>query len=176
MIKYRYTIEYKEDFNEVIVDLGIDSSLKNGYLISNSLGSDIFGDFATIQEEIGNLIELLKGKITLYEDGGNVNLIKSDKSFTTFEDIFAEEDEEDSTCKIETLEYVKILLLWAKENFHYKSQRGVISKEEAEIALEWINKKYSEVCVLGQKMELERIRPPEPTMIHAQRLKQNGSS
>ncbi|MEK4367595.1 hypothetical protein [Paenibacillus sp. FSL R5-0473] len=114
MIKYRYTIEYKEDFNEVIVDLGIDSSLKNGYLISNSLGSDIFGDFATIQEEIGNLIELLKGEITLYEGGGNVNLIRSDQSFTTFEDIFAEEDEEDSICEIETLEYVKILIVMGK--------------------------------------------------------------
>lgn len=146
MIKYRYTIEYKEDFNEVIVDLGIYSSLKNGYLISNSLGSDIFGDFATIQEEIGNLIELLEGKITLYEGGGNVNLIKSDKSFTTFEDIFSEEDEEDSICEIETLEYVKILLLWAKENFQYKSQRGVILKEEAELAVDWINKKYTEIC------------------------------
>lgn len=146
MIKYRYTIEYKEDFNEVIVDLGIDSSLKNGYLISNSLGSDLFGDFTTIQEEIGNLIELLKGKITLYEGGGNVNLIRSDKFFTTFEDIFAEEDEEDSICDIETLEYVKILLLWAKENFQYKSQRGVILKEEAELAVDWINKKYTEIC------------------------------
>ncbi len=83
MIKYRYTIEYKEDFNEVILDLGIDSSLKNGYLITNSLGSDIFGNFPTIQEEIGNLIELLKGKITLYEVGGDVNLIRPDKSFTT---------------------------------------------------------------------------------------------
>ncbi|MCP1185538.1 hypothetical protein [Paenibacillus sp. 1781tsa1] len=145
MIKYKYTIEYKEDFNEVIVDLGIDSSLKNGYLISNSLGSDIFGDFATIQEEIGNLIELQKGEITLYEGGGNVNLIRSDQSFTTFEDIFAEEDEEDSTCEIETLEYVKILLLWAKENFQYKSQRGVILKEEGQVALEWLNKKYSEI-------------------------------
>ncbi|WP_251034926.1 hypothetical protein [Paenibacillus polymyxa] len=141
MIKYRYTIEYKEDFNEVILDLGRDSSLKNGYLISNSLGSDIFGDFATIQEEIGNLIELLIGKITLYEGGGNVNLIKSNKSFTTFEDIFAEEDEEDSTCEIETLEYIKILLLWVKENFQYKSQQGVILKEEGQVALEWINKK-----------------------------------
>ncbi|MBD8839654.1 hypothetical protein MHB85_20880 [Paenibacillus sp. FSL K6-4396] len=153
MIKYRYTIEYKEDFNEVIVDLGIDSSLKNGYLISNSLGSDIFGDFATIQEEIGNLIELLKGEITLYEGGGNVNLIRSDQSFTTFEDIFAEEDEEDSICEIETLEYVKILLLWAKENFQYKSQRGVILKEEGQVALEWLNEKYIEVLVLGQKIE-----------------------
>ncbi|HBU85673.1 MAG TPA: hypothetical protein DEF35_29110 [Paenibacillus sp.] len=149
MIKYRYTIEYKEDFNEVIVDLGIDSTLKNGYLITNSLGSDIFGDFDTIQEEIGNLIELLKGKITLYEGGGNVNLIKSDKSFTTFEDIFAEEDEENSTCEIETLEYVKILMLWAKENFQYKSQRDVIMKEEAELAVDWINKKYIEICEIG---------------------------
>ncbi|WFA86035.1 hypothetical protein [Paenibacillus amylolyticus] len=153
MIKYRHTIEYTEDFNEVIVDLGIDSSLKNGYLISNSLGSDIFGDFATIQEEIGNLIELLKGEITLYEGGGNVNLIRSDQSFTTFEDIFAEEDEEDSICEIETLEYVKILLLWAKENFQYKSQRGVILKEEGQVALEWLNEKYIEVLVLGQKIE-----------------------
>ncbi|WP_427050277.1 hypothetical protein [Paenibacillus sp. TC-CSREp1] len=148
MIKYRYTIEYKEDFNEVILDLGIDSSLKNGYLITNSLGSDIFGDFATIQKEVGNLIELLKGEITLYEGGGNVNLIRSDKSFTTFEDIFAEEEEEDSTCKIETLEYVKILLLWAKENFQYKSKRDVILKEEAELAVDWINKKSIEVCEL----------------------------
>lgn len=153
MIKYRYTIEYKEDFNEVIVDLGIDSSLKNGYLISNSLGSDIFGDFATIQEEIGNLIELLKGEITLYEGGGNVNLIRSDQSFTTFEDIFAEEDEEDSICEIETLEYVKILIVMGKENFQYKSQRGVILKEEGQVALEWLNEKYIEVLVLGQKIE-----------------------
>ena len=149
MIKYRYTIEYTEDFNEVILDLGIDLSLKNGYMITNSLGSDIFGDFATIQEEAGNLIELLKGKIKLYEGGGNVNLIRSDKSFTTFKDIFAEEDEEDSTCEIETLEYVKILLLWAKENFQYKSQRDVIMKEEAELAVEWINKKYTEICEIG---------------------------
>ncbi|WP_145413127.1 hypothetical protein [Paenibacillus xylanexedens] len=149
MIKYRYTIEYREDFNEVIIDLGNDPSLKNGYLITNSLGSDIFGDFATIQEEIRNLIELLKGKIKLYESGGNVNLIRSDKSFTNFEDIFAEEDEEDSTCEIETLEYVKILLLWAKENFQYKSQRDVIMKEEAELAVNWINKKYTEICEIG---------------------------
>ncbi|MDT0123730.1 hypothetical protein Q9R46_13805 [Paenibacillus sp. RRE4] len=148
MIKYRYTIEYKEDFNEAILDVGIDLSLKNGYLITNSLGSDIFGDFATIQKEVGNLIELLKGEITLYEGGGNVNLIRSDKSFTTFEDIFAEEEEEDSTCKIKTLEYVKILLLWAKENFQYKSQRDVILKEEAELAVDWINKKSIEVCEL----------------------------
>ncbi|MEK3824249.1 hypothetical protein [Paenibacillus sp. FSL K6-1558] len=131
-----------------ISTIGIDLSLKNGYLITNSLGSDIFGDFATIQKEVGNLIELLKGEITLYEGGGNVNLIRSDESFTTFEDIFAEEEEEDSTCKIETLEYVKILLLWAKENFQYKSQRDVILKEEAELAVDWINKKSIEVCEL----------------------------
>ncbi|OAB42115.1 hypothetical protein [Paenibacillus glacialis] len=145
MIKYLYTTEYKEDFNEVILDFGIDQSLKNGYLISNSLGSDVFGDFATIKEEIRGLLTLLEGKVTLYEGGGNVNLIKSDKHFTTLEDIFAEEDEEDSICKIETLEYVKIILVWAKENFQYKSQRGVILREEAELVVDWINKKCVEL-------------------------------
>ncbi|WP_342551849.1 hypothetical protein [Paenibacillus sp. FSL R7-0652] len=151
MFKYRYAIEYKADFNEVILDLGIDSSLKNGYLITNSLGSDIFGDSATIQEEVGKLIELLKGKIKLYEGGGNVNLIRSDKFFTNFEDIFAEDDEENRTCEIEKVEYVKILLLWAKENFKYKSQRGVIMKEEAEGALDWIKKIHIEICEIERQ-------------------------
>lgn len=35
-----------------------------------------------------------------------------------------------------------------KENFQYKSQRDVILKEEAELAVDWINKKSIEVCEL----------------------------
>jgi len=148
MIKYLYTTEYSEDFNEVILDFGIDTSLKNGYLISNSLGSDIFGDFATVKDEIEKLFELLEGKVTLYEGGGNVNIIKSDECFTTIEDIFAEDGDEGSTCKIETLEYVKIILVWAKENYQYKCKRGVMLREEAELAVDWINKKCNEMYEL----------------------------
>lgn len=151
MIKYLYTTEYNEDFNEVILDFGIDTSLKNGYLISNSLGSDIFGDFATVKDEIEKLLELLAGTVTLYEGGGNVNLIKSNEFFTTIEDIFSEDDEEDSICKIETLEFTKIILVWAKENFQYKCKRGVMLREEAELAVDWINKKCIEVYELERR-------------------------
>ncbi|MEW4430407.1 MULTISPECIES: hypothetical protein [Paenibacillus] len=151
MIKYLYTIEYSENFNEVIFDFGIDTSLKNGYLISNSLGSDIFGDFATVKDEIEKLFELLEGKVTLYEGGGNVNIIKADECFTTIEDIFAEDGEEDSTCKIETLEYAKIILVWAKENYQYKCKRGVMLREEAELAVDWINKKCNKVYELESR-------------------------
>lgn len=150
MIKYLYTTEYDEEYNEVILDLGVDKSLKNGYMISNSLGSDIFGDFATIKEEVSKLLELLKGKVTSYEGGGNVNLIKSDEHFTTFDDIFAEEDE-DSVCKIETVEYLKVILVWAKENYQYKNQRGVMSKEEAGKAINWINEQFEEIYKLDSK-------------------------
>ncbi|GAB1157751.1 hypothetical protein YWY31_37760 [Paenibacillus illinoisensis] len=152
MIKYLYTTEYNEDFNEVILDFGIDTSLKNGYLISNSLGSDIFGDFPTVKDEIEKLLELLKGRVTLYEGGGNVNIIKSDERFTTIEDIFAEDGEEDSTCKIETLEYTKIILLWAKENYQYKCKQGVMLREDAESAVEWINKRCNEVYELEKSI------------------------
>ncbi|WP_260989829.1 hypothetical protein [Paenibacillus xylanexedens] len=44
---------------------------------------------------------------------------------------------------METLEYLKILVLWAKENFQYKSQRDVILKEEAELVVmdaDWCEK------------------------------------
>ncbi|WP_128102681.1 hypothetical protein [Paenibacillus sp. DCT19] len=145
MIRYTYTTEYNEDFNEVILDFSMDTSLKNGYSISDSLGSDIFSDFATVKEEIEKLLDLIAGKSTLYEGGGNVNIIRSDKIFTTIDDIFAEDDEEDSTCKLETLEFTKIILLWAKENFQYKCKRGVILKDEADLAIDWINKKCIEV-------------------------------
>lgn len=45
MLKYKYAIEYIDDYDEVILDLEKEKILKNGYLISNSLGSDIFSDF-----------------------------------------------------------------------------------------------------------------------------------
>lgn len=149
MIKYKYSIEYNEDFNEVILDFEIDKSLKYGYLISNSLGSDIFGDFNTIKEEIESLFQVILGNVALYQSGGNVNLIKSDKYFTIFEDIFSDEDEEDSICRIETLEYIKIILVWAKENYQYKSQRDIMSKEEAELAINWIDQKWIEMNEFG---------------------------
>ncbi|WP_145149682.1 hypothetical protein [Paenibacillus xylanexedens] len=150
MIKYLYETQYNEDYNDVILDFGVDDSLENGYLISNSLGSDVFGDFDTVKDEIEKLLELLEGKVTLYEGGGNVNLIKSNKFFTTIEDIFTEEDEEDSICKIETLEFAKIILVWAKENFKYKYQRGIMLKEEAEIVVDWINNK----CIVMNELEI----------------------
>lgn len=131
MIKYKYTIEYREDFNEVILDFDIDKSLKNGYLISNSLGSDIFGDLNIVKEEVDKLYGLLLGKGTLIKSGGNVNVINSDKDFTTIEDIYSEGDEEDIICRVETIEFIKIILIWAKENFEYKKQRGVLTEEEA---------------------------------------------
>ncbi|WP_247681792.1 hypothetical protein [Paenibacillus sp. Marseille-P2973] len=151
MIKYFYIPEYNEEYNEVILDFSVDKSLKNGYLINNSLGSDIFGDFAVIKEEVSKLLELLKGKITSYEGGGNVNLINSDKHFTIIEDIFAEEDEEDSVCKIETVEFVKIILVWARENFQYKSQRGVVIEDKGEIAINWINEQLDKISELESR-------------------------
>ncbi|MEC1662027.1 hypothetical protein [Bacillus halotolerans] len=144
MLKYKYAIEYKDDYDEVILDFEKEESLKNGYLISNSLGSDIFSDFNSIKEEIEHLIKVLAGKLPIYESGGNVNIISSDKHKTVVEDIFADE-EEDSICTIETVEYTKIILIWAKENIKYKNKRGILSKEEAVERIEWIKEKCSEL-------------------------------
>ncbi|WP_160033861.1 hypothetical protein [Paenibacillus sp. An7] len=145
MIKYKYTIEYREDFNEVILDFDIDKSLENGYLISNSLGSDIFGDLNIVKEEVDKLYGLLLGKGTLIKSGGNVNLINSDKDFTTIEDIYSEGDEEDIICRVETIEFIKIILIWAKENFEYKKQRGVLTEEKAIKAINWAEQKWIQI-------------------------------
>lgn len=123
----------------MILDFSLDKSLKNGYLITNSLGTDIFGDFAAIQEEIRGLLELFTGKATFHGGGGNVNLIHSDAKYTTFECIFAEEGVEDPTCTIDTVEYMRIILVWAKRNVQYRRHRGVMDKGHAELFEDWIN-------------------------------------
>ncbi|KJJ43207.1 hypothetical protein UM89_01635 [Bacillus subtilis] len=145
MLKYKYTIEYKDDYDEVILDFEKEEILKNGYLISNSLGSDIFSDFDSIKEEVEQLIKVLSGEIPIFESGGNLNLISSDKNKTVIEDIFEDENEEDSICTIETVEYTKIILIWAKENIKYKNKRGVLAIEETDERLEWIKEKCSEL-------------------------------
>ncbi|WNW22474.1 hypothetical protein RS399_11925 [Bacillus inaquosorum] len=83
--------KYKYDYDEVILDLEREEILKNGFLISNSLGSDIFSDFDSIKEEIEQLIKVLSGELPIFESGGNLNLISSDKHKTVVEDIFVDE-------------------------------------------------------------------------------------
>lgn len=144
MLKYKYTIEYNDDYDEAILNFENEGPLKNGYLISNLLGADIFSDFNSIKEEIEHLIKVLAGKLPIYQSGGNVNIISSDKHKTVVEDIFADE-EEDSICTIETVEYTKIILIWAKENIKYKNKRVILSTEEADERIEWIKEKCSEL-------------------------------
>ncbi|MED3386035.1 hypothetical protein [Bacillus subtilis] len=145
MLKYKYAIEYIEDYDEVILDLEKENILKNGYLISNSLGSDIFSDFDSIKEEIQQLLKVMSGELPIFESGGNLNLISSDKHKTVIENIFADEDEGDSVCTIETVEYTKIILIWAKESIKYKNKRGVLAIEESDERMGWIKEKWSEL-------------------------------
>ncbi|MCI3983379.1 hypothetical protein [Bacillus vallismortis] len=145
MLKYKYAIEYIEDYDEVILDLEKENIPKNGYLISNSLGSDIFSDFDSIKEEIQQLLKVMSGELPIFESGGNLNLISSDKHKTVIENIFADEDEGDSVCTIETVEYTKIILIWAKESIKYKNKRGILAIEETDERLEWIKEKCSEL-------------------------------
>ncbi|WP_243571701.1 hypothetical protein [Bacillus stercoris] len=145
MLKYKYAIEYIEDYDEVILDLKKEKILKNGYLISNSLGSDIFSDFDSIKEEIQQLLKVMSGELPIFESGGNLNLISSDKHKTVIENIFADEDEGDSVCTIETVEYTKIILIWVKESIKYKNKRGVLATKEADERMGWIKEKWSEL-------------------------------
>ncbi|MGG4553903.1 hypothetical protein [Paenibacillus humicus] len=56
-----------------------------------------------------------------------------------------EEDEIEPICKLETVEFLKIILLWAYETYKYKSERGVIDLEEADMVMKWIEQKMLEV-------------------------------
>lgn len=147
MIKYKYKLKYLDDFNMVVMDFDEEKSLEFANMISDPLGSDISWRFSDLKTDIENYIRLLNGSIPEYRHGGNASSVISYKDYTLIEDPFydEEEDEVEPICKLETSEFVKIILVWAYETYKFKSKRGVIAREEAEMVMNWIEQKLKEV-------------------------------
>lgn len=136
-----------EKFNIVVLDFDEEKSLEFANMISDPLGSDIPWRFKDLKIDIDNYIDLLRGNIPQYNHGGNASSVISYRDYTIIEDPFydEEEDEVEPICKLETVEFVKIILVWAYETYKYKSERGVIAQEEAEMVMNWIKQKMTEV-------------------------------
>lgn len=147
MIKYKYRLKYMDEFNMVVLDFDEEKSLEFASMISDPLGSDIPWRFKDLKKDVDNYIDLLRGNIPEYRHGGNASSVISYKDYTIIEDPFydEEEDEIEPVCKLETVEFVKIILLWAYETYKYKSKKGVIALEEAEMVMNWIEQKMLEV-------------------------------
>ncbi|AZK48578.1 hypothetical protein [Paenibacillus lentus] len=147
MVKYKYSLDYKEKYDEVILDFSEEESLEFAYMISDPLGSDIPWRFKDLKIDIDNYINLLRGNIPEFRHGGNASSVISYRDYTIIEDPFYDEDEDEiePICKLETVEFVKIILVWAYENYKYKGERGVVSREEAEMVMNWMEQKMIEV-------------------------------
>ncbi|AET62081.1 hypothetical protein HPL003_26845 [Paenibacillus terrae HPL-003] len=147
MIKYKYKLKWIDRFNIVVLDFSEEKSLEFANMISDPLGSDILLRYEDLKVDIKNYLDVLMGKLPCYERGGNVTFVTSDRDYTTIEDLFYDEDEDEvePICKLETVEFVKIILLWAYENYKYKKEKKVITQEEAEMVMNWIELKMVEV-------------------------------
>ena len=146
MVKYRYLLDFKENYNEVVLDFSQENSLEFAYMISDPFGSDISWRFNELKNDVDIYIELLRGHLPEYRHGGNASSVISYRDITIIEDPFYdEEDEIEPICKLETIEFVKIILVWAYENYKYKCKRRVIAREEAEMVMNWIEQKMIEV-------------------------------
>lgn len=147
MIKYKYKFKYMEKFNEVVIDFDEEKSLGFANMISDPLGSDIYLRYEDLKVDIDNYFDVLAGKLPCYERGGNITFVTSHRDYTIIEDLFydEEEDEVEPICKLETIEFVKIILVWAYENYKYISELGEITREKAEMVMDWLNQKIVEV-------------------------------
>lgn len=147
MIKYKYKLKWIDRFNIVVLDFSEEKSLEFANMISDPLGSDILLRYEDLKVDIKNYLDVLTGKLPCYERGGNVTFVTSDRQYTTIEDIFYDEDEDEvePICKLETVEFVKIILLWAYENYKYKKEKKVMNTEEAEMVMNWIEQQMVEV-------------------------------
>lgn len=147
MIKYKYKLKYFEEFNIVVLEFDEEKSLEFASMISDPLGSDIPWRINDLKIDIDNYIDLLKGNIPEYRHGGNFSSVISYRDYTIIEDPFYVEDEGEvePICQLETIEFVKIILVWVYETYKYKSEREVVDREEAELAMSWVEQKMIEV-------------------------------
>lgn len=136
-----------DEFNIVVLDFDEEKSLEFANMISDPLGSDIPWRFKDLKIDIDNYVDLLRGNIPEYRHGGNASSVISYRDYTIIEDPFydEEEDEIEPICKLETVEFVKIILVWAYETYKYKKEKKVITQEEAEMVMNWIELKMVEV-------------------------------
>jgi len=136
-----------DEFNMVVLDFDEEKSLELASMISDPLESDISWRFKDLKVDIENYVDLLRGNIPEYRHGGNASSVISYRDYTIIEDPFYDEDEDEvePICKLETVEFVKIILVWAYETYNYKSERGVIPREEAGMVMNWIEQKMIEV-------------------------------
>jgi len=141
----------------VVMDFDQEKSLEFANMISDPLGSDIPWRLKDLKNDIDNFISLLRGKIPEYRHGGNASILISYRDFTIIEDPFYDEIEDqcEPICKLETVEFVKIILVWVHETYKYKSERGVIPREDAKIAINWIESKMNEVKSIENDQALE---------------------
>ncbi|WP_199924970.1 hypothetical protein [Paenibacillus sp. IHBB 10380] len=116
-------------------------------MIGNPLGREILLRYNDFKVDIDNYLAVLIGELSCYERGGNVTFVTSHRDYTIIEDLFynEEEDEVEPICKLETVEFVKIILVWAYENYKYISELGAIPREEVEMVMNWIDQKMIEV-------------------------------
>ncbi|MFD3262290.1 hypothetical protein ACE3MQ_27220 [Paenibacillus lentus] len=147
MIKYKYKLKRIKELSTVVLDFSEEQTLEFGYMISNPLGSDIYLRYEDLKVDIDNYFDVLIGELPCYERGGNVTFVTSHRDYTIIEDIYydEEEDEIEPICKLETIEFVKIILVWAYVNYKYISELGEIAQEKADMVMNWIEQKIIEV-------------------------------
>jgi hypothetical protein len=135
--KYNYTIIIREDIK--CVDLVINSGdIKNQELVSLFFNSDIQGGFNSLKVEIMELNRLLSGECEIYECSFNATYLEANKNSTKIEDLYPEYSDNPKICEIETVEFKKFLLIWAREYAKYKYKIGKIREQEKNERIKWI--------------------------------------
>lgn len=146
MIKYKCKIQNRHGY--VDLDFLEPNQLKNCYLIENSLGRDIEPTYQTIRREVEEYLKVVFGDSNEYGGGGNINVISANKDYTIFfEGYDGDNDEVEVICKIETIEFVKLILVWGEAVFRYNYSMKLMTKNEFQDCLIWIDTQWNSINI-----------------------------
>ncbi len=130
--------------------------LENSSLLTSSLLSDVGVYFDEIEEQVNAFLLVVTGEVKEETGwGGNCNSINVYPDYTYIEDGYEDADEE-IICKIETIEFIKLILVWAEAVFENDRRWNVINDNSLNFYLDWINRKWYEIEAFEKEKKEEK--------------------
>lgn len=106
--------------------------IKNSYIISNCIGFDFY-EYYELNLLFSEIFEVLNNKQKINYFDGQISYLKYNKDNIEIKDLY-----EDRACLINTLVFIKLVLLWAEANYYLQKKIG----HNWDVTMEWIEQQW----------------------------------
>jgi hypothetical protein len=109
--------------------------IKNSRVISNCIGFDFY-EYYELKLLFSEIFEVFNHKQQTNYFDGQISSLKYNSNNIEIKDVY-----ENKTCTINTLEFAKLVLLWAEANYYLQKSLN----KNWDVTMEWIEQQWKQI-------------------------------